>query len=456
MTATATPGTAAAAAAVSGIYLTRAWSTPTRKTLREYEAAGGYRALRKALALEPAAIIDAVKKSNLRGAGGAGFPAGLKWSFVPKDHPGPKYLAVNSDESEPGTFKDRYILERDPHMLIEGAIICALAVGIETIYVYVRGEYVFQQECLDAALAEAYAAGCLGDNVLGSGRRVHVHTHRGAGAYICGEETGMLESLEGKRGMPRLKPPFPAIVGLFGKPTVINNVETLACVPLIIDMGAEAFAKLGCERNGGTKIFGVSGHVARPGLYEFPMGITTRAVIDRCGGMRGGRALKGVIPGGSSTPVLTPAEIDHPLDFDTCRKIGTMFGTAAVIVMDETTCMVDACARIAKFYEHESCGQCTPCRDGTGWMWRIAQRIEDGQGRPEDIALLLGVSDNVFGNTICALADGAAMPISAFVKKYTDEFRAHIDKKGCPFPPQPIDPCGFDDPYHGLGVAGAG
>ncbi len=406
--------------------------------LEGYRADGGYKALEKALGMKPEEVIEEVKKSGLRGRGGAGFPAGVKWSFVPKESEKPKYLCVNADEGEPGTFKDRYIMELDPHALIEGSAIAAYAFGSHAAYVYVRGEFKLPMKRLEEALAEARKAGLIGKNILDSGYDFEMWVHPGAGAYVCGEETALIESNEGHRGMPRLKPPFPAVVGLFGGPTVVNNVETLAYVPHIINRGADWFASLGPEKNGGTKLFGVSGHVKKPGLYELPMGTSLREIIyDVCGGIRDGKELKAVIPGGSSTPVLTPDEIDVKMDFDSLAKIGSMFGSGAIIVMDETTCMVRAIARLAKFYAHESCGQCTPCREGVPWIHKILERIEAGGGREGDIELLLDICDNIQGNTICPLGDACAMPVRGFIDKFKAEFEKHIKQGKCPIGPIP-------------------
>ncbi|RME26082.1 MAG: NADH oxidoreductase (quinone) subunit F, partial [Deltaproteobacteria bacterium] len=379
-----------------------------------------------------------VKAANLRGRGGAGFPAGVKWSFVPRDSQKPVYLCVNADEGEPGTFKDRAIMEHDPHAVIEGAIIASRAIGAHLAFIYVRGEFKKPIRRLSQALTEARQQGYLGKNILGSGYDLEMWVHPGAGAYVCGEETALIESNEGHRGMPRLKPPFPAQVGLFGGPTVVNNVETLANVPHIINRGAEWFASLGVEKNGGTKLFGVSGHVKRPGLYELPMGVSLFEIIfDHAGGMREGHELKAVIPGGSSTPVLTPEEIDVSMDFDSLAKAGSMLGSGAIIVMDETTCIPRVAARLAKFYAHESCGQCTPCREGVPWIHMLLDRIEEGRGKPGDIDLVLDVCDNIQGHTVCPLGDACAMPVRAMVKKFRHEFERHVTDKRCPIGPVP-------------------
>ncbi len=398
-----------------------------------YESLGGYQALRKSLReYTPAAVTEIVKKSGLRGRGGAGFPTGMKWGFVPKDSGKPVYLCVNGDESEPGTFKDRLIIEKDPHQLIEGVIISAYALGCHQAFIFLRGEFFFGAGVIRRALAEAYDKSYLGKNILNSGYDLEVVLHRGAGAYICGEETALLESLEGKRGHPRLKPPFPAVVGLYGCPTVINNVETLANVPHIINNGADWFAGIGSDRNTGTRLFGVSGHVRKPGIYEFPMGITLRELIyDHCGGLRNGHKLKAIVPGGSSVPVLSADQVDVRLDFDSVAKAGSMLGSAGVIVMDETTCMVKAIRRITKFYAEESCGQCTQCREGTEWLYQILTRIENGSGRQGELEILLDVCTNMKGRTICPLSDAAAMPVESYIRKFYGEFEAHIQQQRC-------------------------
>jgi len=398
-----------------------------------YESLGGYTGLAKALRqYRPDEVTDIVKKSGLRGRGGAGFPTGMKWGFIPKDSGKPVYLCVNADESEPGTFKDRLIIEKDPHQLIEGTIISAYAIGCHLAFIYIRGEFVYGSEVLKKAVAEAYERGYLGKNILGSGFDLDMIVHRGAGAYICGEETGLLESLEGKRGHPRLKPPFPAVVGIYGSPTIINNVETLANVPHIINNGAEWYASIGTERNAGTRLFGVSGHVKKRGVYELPMGTPMRELIyEHCGGMRDGRELKAIVPGGSSVPVLSADQVDVSLDFDSVAKAGSMLGSAGVIVMDDSTCMVKAALRISKFYAEESCGQCTQCREGTEWIHRILSRLENGNGKRGDLELLLDLCANMKGRTICPLSDAAAMPIESYIQKFYDEFAAHIQEQRC-------------------------
>jgi NADH-quinone oxidoreductase subunit F len=377
-------------------------------------------------------IIEAVKQSGLRGRGGAGFPTGLKWSFINRTAPGDKYVVCNSDEGEPGTFKDRDILRYNPHALIEGMIICGYAIGGAAGYNYIRGEFWEPYERFEAALAEAREAGLLGQNILGSGFDFDIHTHLGGGAYICGEETALLESIEGKKGQPRFKPPFPAMFGLYGRPTVINNTESLASVPDIIRQGADWFREIGVPNSGGPKLFSVSGNVARPGNYEVPMGMPFAELLEMAGGMRDGRVCKAVIPGGSSAPVL-PGDVmmDLTMDYDSIAQAGSMLGSGAVIVMDDSNCMVKILDRISYFYFEESCGQCTPCREGTGWMHRVVHRIETGRGRPEDLDLLDDVAKKIMGRTICALGDAAALPVAGFIKHFRDEFQYHIDNKKC-------------------------
>lgn len=407
----------------------------------DYRAGGGYEGLDKALAMEPGEIIETVKASGLRGRGGAGFPAGVKWGFIPQTD-GPKYLVCNADESEPGTFKDRILIETDPHQLIEGCAICCLAVGAQKTYVYIRGEYAEQAEILRDAIAEAYDRKILGDSVLGSGRRLDMTVHLGAGAYICGEETGMLESLEGKRGQPRVKPPFPAVVGAFGQPTVINNVETLCNVPHILTRGPDWFQAIGTdERNTGPKLYCVSGHVERPGVFEFPIGVTLDELIEAAGGMYRGRALKAFIPGGASAALLPAESSGLPMDFDSLATAGSMLGSAAVVVMDETTCLVRAVARLARFFAHESCGQCTPCREGTNWSRIVLDRIESGQGSPADAELILRMTANMSGTALCALADACVGPVRSLITNFRDEVDRHIEEGRCPLPHQPV----FDD-----------
>lgn len=402
--------------------------------LADYVKRGGYEALKKIVAenMPADAIIAEVKKSALRGRGGAGFPTGLKWSFMPRSFPGAKYLCCNSDEGEPGTFKDRDILRYNPHALIEGMIIAGYAMGCERGYNYIHGEIFAEYLRFEEALDEARAAGLLGHNILGSDFCFELFAHHGYGAYICGEETALLESLEGKKGQPRFKPPFPASFGLYGKPTTINNTETFASIPYIIREGGEAFLNLGKPNNGGMKIFSVAGHVSRPGNYEVPLGTPFADLLALAGGVRGGRKLKAVIPGGSSAPVLPAGTMmELTMDYDAIAKAGSMLGSGAVIVMDETTCMVRALERLSYFYFEESCGQCTPCREGTGWLYRVVHRIEQGKGRQEDLDLLNSVSDNIMGRTICALGDAAAMPVKSFVKHFAAEFAHHIEHKCC-------------------------
>jgi NADH-quinone oxidoreductase subunit F len=405
--------------------------------LKDYESRGGYEALKKILRekITPEQVISEVKKSALRGRGGAGFPTGLKWSFMPRQFPGAKYLVCNSDEGEPGTFKDRDLLRYNPHIVIEGMAIAAYAMGTRVGYNYIHGEIWDVYQRFEEALEEARAAGYLGDNILGSGFDFQLHAHHGYGAYICGEETGLLESLEGKKGQPRFKPPFPASFGLYGKPTTINNTETFAAVPWIITNGADAFLGLGRPNNGGTKVFSVSGDVARPGNYEVKLGTPFAKLLEMAGGMRDGLKLKACIPGGSSMPVL-PADImlQTDMDYDSIAKAGSMLGSGAVIVMNETRCMVRCLLRLSYFYYEESCGQCTPCREGTGWLYRMVDRIEHGRGRAEDLDALNRVADNIQGRTICALGDAAAMPVRAFIKHFRAEFEHHIAHGKCLVP----------------------
>ena len=402
-------------------------------SIKDYEARGGYQALRKILGLDGGPgmtqdeVINTVKESALRGRGGAGFPTGLKWSFMPRQFPGQKYLVCNSDEGEPGTCKDRDILMYNPHVVIEGMAIAAYAMGITVGYNYIHGEIFQVYERFEVALEEARAAGYLGDKILGSNFSFQLHAYHGFGAYICGEETALLESLEGKKGQPRFKPPFPASFGLYGKPTTINNTETFAATPWIIRHGGQAYLDCGKPNNGGTKIFSVSGDVERPGNYEIPLGTPFTKLLELAGGVRGGKALKAVIPGGSSAPVLPASIINEcTMDYDSISKAGSMLGSGAVIVMDETRDMVTSLKRLSYFYMHESCGQCTPCREGTGWLWRVVERIDNGQGRPEDLKLLDNVAENIMGRTICALGDAAAMPVRGMIKHFRHEFEAKI------------------------------
>ena len=405
--------------------------------LADYVKRGGYSALKRILTenITPEQVIAELKASSLRGRGGAGFPTGLKWSFMPRQFPGQKYLICNSDEGEPGTFKDRDILRYNPHALIEGMAIGAYAMGITVGYNYIHGEIWDTYARFEDALEEARSAGWLGDRIQGTDFSFQLHAHHGYGAYICGEETALLESLEGKKGQPRFKPPFPASFGLYGKPTTINNTETFAAVPFVMNLGGEAYAGLGKPNNGGTKIFSVSGDVAKPGNYEVPLGTPFAKVLELAGGMREGVKLKAVIPGGSSMPVLTAdVMMATDMDYDSIAKAGSMLGSGAVIVMNETRCMVKSLLRLSYFYYEESCGQCTPCREGTGWLYRMVHRIEHGQGRPGDLEMLNKVADGIQGRTICALGDAAAMPVRAMIKNFTDEFAYHIEHKRCLVP----------------------
>ena len=405
--------------------------------LADYEKRDGYAALKKILqnGITPQNVIAEVKKSALRGRGGAGFPTGLKWSFMPRGFPGDKYVVCNSDEGEPGTFKDRDIIRYNPHILIEGMIIAGYAMGVPVGYNYIHGEIWADYERFEDALDEARAKGYLGKKILGTDFDFELHAHHGFGAYICGEETALLESLEGKKGQPRFKPPFPASYGLYGKPTTINNTETFAAVPWIIRNGGDKFLEIGKPNNGGTKLFSVSGDVEKPGNYEIPLGTRFAKLLELAGGMRGGKKIKAVIPGGSSMPVLTgEVMMATDMDYDSIAKAGSMLGSGAVIVMDETRCMVKSLLRLSYFYFEESCGQCTPCREGTGWLYRMVHRIEHGQGRPEDLDMLNSVADNIQGRTICALGDAAAMPVRAFIKNYRAEFEYHIEHKHCLVP----------------------
>lgn len=406
-------------------------------SIKAYEARDGYQALRRILTegLTPEHVIAEVKASGLRGRGGAGFPTGLKWSFMPRQFPGQKYLVCNSDEGEPGTFKDRDILRYNPHIVIEGMVIAAYAMGISVGYNYIHGEIWDAYARFEEALDEARAAGYLGESIMGSTYSFQLHAFHGYGAYICGEETALLESLEGKKGQPRFKPPFPASFGLYGKPTTINNTETFAAVPWIIRNGGPKFLEVGKPNNGGTKIFSVSGDIERPGNYEIPLGTPFAKLLELAGGMRDGHKLKMVIPGGSSMPVL-PAEImmATDMDYDSIAKAGSMLGSGAVIVMNETRCSVKSLLRLSYFYYEESCGQCTPCREGTGWLWRIVDRIEHGKGTHDDLKRLGEIADNIQGRTICALGDAAAMPVKAFLKHYWSEFEHHIEHKRCVVP----------------------
>ena len=410
-----------------GPVLSTRFKDPDGTWFEDYVADDGYLAAKKALtSMTPEEVIDEISQPHLRGLGGAGFPTGRKWSFVPKETTKPTYLVVNADEGEPGTFKDRYIMERDPHALLEGMIISAYAIGSHKAYVYIRGEYFRSAKRLQRALDEAYSQGWLGKNIQGTGFDLEVVIHRGAGAYICGEETALLTSLEGGKGFPKLKPPFPAIEGLFSCPTIVNNVETLACVPLILRHGVERFADIGTDKQGGTRLFCVSGHVVRPGVYEASVSVTLRELIEMAGGVRDSNKLKAVIPGGISAKILTADEIDVAMDFDSLMAAGSMAGSGGVIVMDETTCMVEALESAAKFFADESCGQCSPCREGTGWVHRIVHRIAQGQGDVQDLDSLLAIAGDMEGNTICVFADAAAWPVQSYITKFRNEFEEYI------------------------------
>jgi len=410
-----------------GPVLSTCFKDPDGTWFEDYAASGGYLAARKVLtSITREQVVEEVSKAKLRGLGGAGFPTGTKWSFIPKQTTKPRYLVVNADEGEPGTFKDRYILERDPHALLEGMLIAAYAIGSHKAYIYIRGEYFRPAKRLQRAIDEAYQHGWLGKNIQGIGFDLDVVIHRGAGAYICGEETGLLTSLEGGKGFPRIKPPFPAISGLFACPTIVNNVETLACVPFILRHGAESFAAMGTNSQGGTRLFCVCGHVVRPGVYEEPVRVTLRQLIERAGGVRNGNKLKAVVPGGLSAKILRADEIDVVMDFNSLMAAGTMAGSGGVIVMDETTCMVEALDSAVRFFADESCGQCSPCREGTGWVHRIMRRITQGKGRLEDLDDLLAIAGNMEGKTICVFADAAAWPIQSYITKFRDEFEAYI------------------------------
>ncbi|SYZ73303.1 NADH:ubiquinone oxidoreductase, chain F [Candidatus Zixiibacteriota bacterium] len=406
---------------------------PKQVTIETYISRGGYKAWEKVLkGMKPAEVIDEVKKSGLRGRGGAGFPAGMKWSFIPKDSLKPRYLVCNADESEPGTCKDRVLMEHDPHGVVEGMAIAAYAIGSHLAFCYVRGEFVYPAAMMEKAIEEAYKKGMLGKNIFGTGYDLDMVVHTGGGAYICGEETALLNSLEGERGMSRIRPPFPAIEGLYGCPTVVNNVETLAVVPHVINNGADWYASMGTEKSKGTKIFSLSGHVKRPGNYELEMGTKLSVLInDIGGGMLDGHKLKAIIPGGSSTPFLLPNQIDTPLDYESLAAAGSMLGSGAVIVIDDRTCMVWVIERLIHFYKHESCGKCTPCRDGTGWLEQLIGRIEAGEGVPGDLEKIDSICDNILGRTICPLGDAAVMPIQSALKLFREEFQYHIDNKRC-------------------------
>jgi NADH-quinone oxidoreductase subunit F len=409
--------------------------TPGLTGIETYRRMGGYEALAATLGRKtPDEVIEVVKASGLRGRGGAGFPAGLKWSFVPKSSPKARYIVCNADESEPGTFKDRELMEKNPHLLLEGIVLAGYAIGSKVGYIYFRGEFAYVQAIVDRAIAEARAAGMLGENILGSGFGYQIHTHLGAGAYICGEETALLSSLEGYRGQPRLKPPFPAVEGLYACPTVVNNVETLMNVPHIVKHGAAWYRQWGTEKSAGTKVLSVSGPVRRPANYEIPLGLPLRTLIESpeyCGGMRDGLKVKAVIPGGSSVPMMPASQLDTPLDYESLNAVGTFLGSGGVIVIDDQTCIVDALWNITRFYRHESCGKCTPCREGTYWMAEILERIERGEGRDTDIDLLADVADNILGKSFCALGDAAAMPVQGALKHFREEFQYHVEHKRC-------------------------
>jgi NADH-quinone oxidoreductase subunit F len=418
--------------------LTARWDRDGADRIDGYLDTGGYEGLRTALGKAPRDVIEAVKSSGLRGRGGAGFPTGMKWDFIPKDHTGPVYVVCNADEGEPGTFKDRELLERDPHSVIEGIAIASYAVGCRQAFVYMRGEFLYPGLQLERAIGEAYERGFLGKGVAGSDFDLDVVLHRGAGSYECGEETALLESLEGKRGQPRLRPPFPAVEGLYRSPTVINNVETLATVPHILRRGADWFSSIGPEKSTGTKIFCVSGKVERPGNYEAPMGTPARMIIEElAGGIPGGKALKAWTPGGSSTPFLTPDHLDTPMDFESIAAAGSLLGTGAMIVLDETDCVVDAALRFTQFYAHESCGKCTPCREGTWWLTKILYRMESGGGRIDDLQVLQDIGDNMLFKNFCALGDGAVSPIHSSLKYFRDEYVEHVERGGCPLEDRP-------------------
>ncbi len=435
--------------------LSKRWRVTNGHKLDVYLQDGGYEGLKIALKKAPEEIIEAVKQANARGRGGAGFPTGMKWGFLPKDRT-ETYLVINADESEPGTFKDRYIMEKDPHLLLEGVAIASFAIKAKIAYIFIRGEFGLARERVAHAIEEAKQKGYLGKSILGSGFDLEVYTHPGAGAYICGEETALLESLEGKRGYPRLKPPFPAVKGAFGKPTIVNNVETIVLAPLVMTKGVEWFAKYGVDKCGGTKLYSVSGAVAKPGTFELPHNVTLRELVfDVCGGMLPGRSLKAIVPGGSSVPALVPRpapqlgegleEIDVRMDFESLRKVGSFLGSCGIIVIDDKTCMVRALLNLIQFYHHESCGQCTPCREGTGWLERMLLRLERGDGTPRDLETIYSAGKNIMGNTICALGDAAAMPTMSYFEKFRDEFEAHVREHKCPFPAEEeILPCGWE------------
>ncbi|MFE5703051.1 NADH oxidoreductase (quinone) subunit F [Rhodococcus sp. ACS1] len=415
--------------------LSRYWDEPESWTLDTYRRHDGYEGLQKALRMEPDEVIATVKEAGLRGRGGAGFPTGMKWSFIPQGDDKPHYLVVNADESEPGTCKDMPLMLATPHALVEGVIIAAYAIRAGHAFIYVRGEVVPVLRRLQAAVAEAYAAGYLGKNILGTGFDLELVVHAGAGAYICGEETALLDSLEGRRGQPRLRPPFPAVAGLYASPTVVNNVESIASVPPIIVNGIEWFRSMGSEKSPGFTLYSLSGHVTTPGQYEAPLGITLRELLEYAGGVRAGHRLKFWTPGGSSTPIFTDEHLDVALDYEGVGAAGSMLGTKALQIFDETTCVVRAVLRWTEFYAHESCGKCTPCREGTYWLVQILERLERGEGTDADLQKLLDIADNILGKSFCALGDGAASPIMSSIKYFRDEYLAHFEQGGCPFDP---------------------
>ncbi|ROO90301.1 NADH dehydrogenase subunit F [Actinocorallia herbida] len=415
--------------------LTKHWDQADSFTRAGYEREGGYSSLRTALGMEPSAIVQAVKDSGLRGRGGAGFPTGMKWGFLAQGTGKPTYLVVNADESEPGTCKDIPLMLANPHVLVEGVIISSFAIGAHQAFIYVRGEVLHVIRRLQQAVAEAYEAGYLGKDILGSGYDLDLVVHAGAGAYICGEETALLDSLEGFRGQPRLKPPFPAVAGLYGGPTVVNNVESIASVPSIVGKGADWFGSMGTEKSKGFGIFSLSGHVTRPGQYEAPLGITLRELLEMAGGIREGHELKFWTPGGSSTPIFTAEHLDVPLDFESVGAAGSMLGTRALQIFDETTCVVRAVSRWTDFYAHESCGKCTPCREGTYWLKQMLKRLDAGQGTEEDLSTMNDIADNILGRSFCALGDGATSPIHSSIKYFREEYLAHFSHGGCPFDP---------------------
>jgi NADH-quinone oxidoreductase subunit F len=419
-------------------YLSKFFDRSDGHQIDVYEEHGGYQAMRKAFEMDRETIVDEVKTSNLRGRGGAGFPAGIKWSFIPGETEDDKYLVVNADESEPASFKDRNILEKDPHQLLEGCIIAAWALDIRYVYIFVRGELKWLMDGpIQDAIDQCYEKGYLGEEILGTDFDLDIWAHTSAGAYICGEETGMIEGLEGKPGKPRLKPPFPAVVGVFDSPTLVNNVETIASVPIVIDEGGQEFANMGVEKNGGPKLYGLSGPIENPGVYEAPSGITVRELLESDeygGGMRDGHELKAYVPGGSSTAVLTPDQLDLEMAFEPMREVGSNLGTACITFLDQSTCMVRLAARLAHFYHHESCGQCTPCRDGTGWAAKVLDAMEAGRGRMEDIDLLEDMTGNIEHSTICALGPSLTFVVHSYIDKFREDFERHVEEGGCPYP----------------------